>query len=49
MSTTFLGIHVRVGVDPHIHPYVMQSGFYGVYCVRHISLDWQLITSFIER
>ena len=27
----------------------MQSSFYGVYCVGHISLDWPLITSLIER
>ena len=27
----------------------MQSGFYGVYRVGHISLDWPLITSLVER
>ena len=27
----------------------MQFGFYGVYCVGHISLDWSLITSLVER
>ncbi|KAL6347811.1 hypothetical protein AAG906_026340 [Vitis piasezkii] len=32
-------------MDPRIRRYVMQSGFYGVYRVGHISLDWPLITS----
>ena len=36
-------------MDPHIQRYVMQFGFYGVYRVRHISLDWPLITSLVER
>ncbi|KAJ9672563.1 hypothetical protein PVL29_025969 [Vitis rotundifolia] len=36
-------------MDPRIRRYVMQSGFYGVYRVRHISLDWPLITSLVER
>ncbi|RVW13365.1 Serine/threonine-protein phosphatase 7 long form-like [Vitis vinifera] len=30
-------------MDPRIRRYVMQSGFYGVYRVGHISLDWPLI------
>ncbi|RVX21640.1 Serine/threonine-protein phosphatase 7 long form-like [Vitis vinifera] len=49
MSTTFMDIHARVGDDPHIRRYVMQSGFDGVYRVGHISLDWPLITSLDER
>ncbi|KAL6328847.1 hypothetical protein AAG906_003864 [Vitis piasezkii] len=36
-------------MDPRIRRYVIQSGFYGVYRVGHISLDWPLITSLIER
>ncbi|RVW53212.1 Serine/threonine-protein phosphatase 7 long form-like [Vitis vinifera] len=36
-------------MDPRIRRYVMQSGFYGVYRVGHISLDWPLITSLVER
>ena len=36
-------------MDPRIWRYVMQSGFYGVYHVGHISLDWPLITSLVER
>ena len=36
-------------MDPRIRRYVMQFGFYGVYCVGHISLDWSLITSLVER
>ena len=36
-------------MDPPIRRYVMQFGFYGVYRVRHISLDWPLITSLVER
>ena len=36
-------------MDPCIRRYVMQSDFYGVYRVRHISLDWPLITSLVER
>ena len=27
----------------------MQSGFYGVYRVGHISLDWSLIMSLVEQ
>ncbi|RVX16716.1 Serine/threonine-protein phosphatase 7 long form-like [Vitis vinifera] len=36
-------------MDPPIRRYVMQFGFYGVYRVRHISLDWPLIMSLVER
>ncbi|KAJ9671156.1 hypothetical protein PVL29_027237 [Vitis rotundifolia] len=36
-------------MDPRIRRYVMQSGFYDVYRVRHTSLDWPLITSLVER
>ena len=36
-------------MDPRIRRYVMQSGFYGVYRVGHISLDWPLIMSLVER
>ena len=36
-------------MDPCIRRYVMQSRFYGVYHVGHISLDWPLITSLVER
>ncbi|WKA03198.1 hypothetical protein VitviT2T_021322 [Vitis vinifera] len=36
-------------MDPCIRRYVMQSRFYGVYRVKHISLDWSLITSLVER
>ena len=36
-------------MDPRIWQYVMQFGFYGVYHVGHISLDWPLITSLVER
>ena len=36
-------------MDPRIRRYVMQSRFYGVYRVRHISLDWSLITSLVEQ
>ncbi|RVX08332.1 Serine/threonine-protein phosphatase 7 long form-like [Vitis vinifera] len=36
-------------MNPRIRRYVMQSGFYGVYRVGHISLDWPLITSLVER
>ncbi|KAL6342978.1 hypothetical protein AAG906_016998 [Vitis piasezkii] len=36
-------------MDPHIRRYVTRSGFYGVYRVGHISLDWPLITSLVER
>ena len=36
-------------MDPRIRPNVMQSSFYGIYRVGHISLDWPLITSLVER
>ena len=36
-------------MDPCIRRYVMQSGFYGVYSVKQISLDWPLIMSLVER
>ena len=35
--------------DAHIIPYLQQYGFYGVAQLAFISLDWPLITTFIER
>ena len=36
-------------LDACIIPYLQQSGFYGVAWLGFISLDWHLITTFIER
>ncbi|RVW82581.1 Serine/threonine-protein phosphatase 7 long form-like [Vitis vinifera] len=36
-------------MDPRLRPYIIQFGFYGVYRIGHITLDWGLITSLIER
>ncbi|KAL6313700.1 hypothetical protein AAG906_010118 [Vitis piasezkii] len=36
-------------MDSHLRPYIIRSGFYGVYRIGHITLDWGLITSLVER
>ena len=36
-------------MDIRIQPYVIRSGFYGIYRLGHISIDWPLITSLVER
>ena len=36
-------------MDPSIHPYVIQSGFYGLYCIGNVTLDWGRIMSLVER
>ena len=36
-------------MDPRIHPYVIRAGFYGIYQLGHIMIDWPLITYLIER
>ena len=36
-------------MDIRIQPYVIRSGFYGIYRVGHIAIDWPLITSLVER
>ncbi|RVX07230.1 Serine/threonine-protein phosphatase 7 long form-like [Vitis vinifera] len=36
-------------MDPRLRPYIIRSGFYGVYRIGHITLDWGLITSLVER
>ena len=36
-------------MDPHRRPYIIWVGFYGVYHIGHITLDWELITSLVER
>lgn len=33
----------------HVRPYVVQAGFYGLYRVGFIQLDWALITALVER
>ncbi|RVW50294.1 Serine/threonine-protein phosphatase 7 long form-like [Vitis vinifera] len=32
-------------MDSRLRPYIIRSGFYGVYRIGHITLDWGLITS----
>ena len=34
---------------PRIVSYLQRAGFYGLYCLRFIQLDWALITAFVER
>ena len=36
-------------MDPYLRPYIIRFGFYGVYRIGHIILDWGLITSLFER
>ena len=36
-------------MDPHICSYVIRSVFYGMYRIGHVTLDWALITSLVER
>ena len=36
-------------IDLHICPYVICSGFYGIYHMGHFMIDWPLITSLVER
>ena len=36
-------------MDICIRPYVISVGFYGIYRLGHIMIDWPLITSLIER
>ena len=36
-------------MDPRICPYVIRAGFYGIYRLGHIMIDWPLITALVER
>ena len=36
-------------MDIRIRPYVIRAGFYGVYCLGNIMIDWPLITCLVER
>ena len=36
-------------MDPRIRLYVIRAGYYGIYHLGHIMIDWPLITCFIER
>ena len=36
-------------MDICIFPYVIRAGFYGVYRLGHIMIDWPLITCLVER
>ena len=36
-------------MDPRIRLYVIRSSFYGLYHIGHVTLDWVLITSLVER
>ena len=36
-------------MDPRIHPYVIHAGFYGIYRLGHIMINWPLITCLVER
>ena len=36
-------------MDIRIQPYVIRFGFYGIYRLGHIAIDWPLITSLVER
>ena len=36
-------------MDPRIRPYVIHAGFYGIYRLGHIIIDWPLITCLVER
>ena len=36
-------------MDPRIRPYVIRAGFYDIYRLGHIMIDWLLITCLVER
>ena len=36
-------------MDPRIRPYVIYAGFYGIYRLGHIIIDWKLITCLVKR
>ena len=36
-------------MDLRIRPYVIHVGFYGIYRLGHIMIDWPLITCLVER
>ena len=36
-------------MDLRIRPYVIRAGFYGIYLLGHIMIDWPLITCLMER
>ena len=36
-------------MDLRIRPYVISTGFYGIYHLGHIMIDWPLITCLIKR
>ena len=36
-------------MDLRIRPYVIHVGFYGIYHMGHIMIDWPLITSLVKR
>ena len=36
-------------MDIRIRPYVIRAGFYGIYHLGHIAIDWPLITLLVER
>ena len=36
-------------MDLRIRPYVIRTGFYGMYRLGHIMIDWPLITCLVER
>ena len=36
-------------MDIRIQPYLIRSGFYGIFRLGHIVIDWPLITSLVER
>ena len=41
--------HRTIALDDQIIPLLLQARFYGVARLGFISLDWHLITSFVER
>ena len=42
-------LHRTIALDDRIIPLLLQAGFYGVARLGFISLDWHLITIFVER
>ena len=36
-------------MDPRIRPYVIRTGFYDIYRLGHIMINWPLITCLVER
>ncbi|XP_057969430.1 serine/threonine-protein phosphatase 7 long form homolog [Malania oleifera] len=42
-------VHKRIGANPRIVDWIRDAGFYGIYQIGHIQLDWHLVAALVER